>query len=91
MAEEENNIIEILDEEGNVIKCELYDIIEFEDNQYAILIDTESDEEDPEMVLMRFVEENGESYFETIEDDEEFERVSEYVENLEEEVEEEEE
>ena len=37
MAEEENNLIELTDEEGNVIKCALYDIIDFEDKQYAIL------------------------------------------------------
>ena len=89
MAEEENNIIEITDDEGNTIKCELYDIIEFENSQYAVLIDAESQEENPEMVLMRYTEEDGESYFETIEDDEEFERVSEYIENLEDEIEEE--
>ena len=28
--EEENNIIEVTDDDGSVIKCELYDIIEFE-------------------------------------------------------------
>ncbi|MBR1461007.1 DUF1292 domain-containing protein [bacterium] len=84
MAEEENNIIEITDDEGNTIKCELYDIIEFENNQYAVLIEAETEEENPEMVLMRYTEEDGESYFETIEDDEEFEKVSEYIESLEE-------
>jgi uncharacterized protein YrzB (UPF0473 family) len=89
MAEEENNIIEITDDEGNTIKCELYDIIEFENNQYAVLLDVDTDEENPEMVLMRYTEEDGESYFETIEDDDEFERVSEYIENLEDEIEEE--
>lgn len=89
MAEEENNIIEITDDEGNTIKCELYDIIEFGNNQYAVLLDVDTDEENPEMVLMRYTEEDGESYFETIEDDDEFERVSEYIENLEDEIEEE--
>ena len=89
MSEEENNIIEITDDEGNTIKCELYDIIEFENNQYAVLIEAETEEENPEMVLMRYTEEDGESYFETIEDDDEFERVSEYIENLEDEIEEE--
>ena len=89
MAEEESNIIEITDDEGHVLKCELYDIIEFEGGQYAILIDAETEDENPEMVLMRYTEEDGESYFETIEDDKEFERVSEYIENLEEEIEEE--
>lgn len=31
---------------------------------------------------MRYTEEGEESYFETIDDDDEFERVSEYIENL---------
>lgn len=83
MAEEqESNIIEITDDDGTVIKCELYDIIEFEDSQYALLVEAETDEEDPEVVLMKYTEENGESYFETIEDDEEFDKVSKYIESL---------
>ncbi len=82
MTEKENNIVEITDEEGNVIKCELYDIIEFEDREYAVVAPAETGEDDPEMVLMRYSEENGESYFETIEDDDEFDRVAEYVEEL---------
>ena len=89
MTEEENNVIEITDEEGNVLKCELYDIIEFENNQYAILTEAESAEEDPEMVIMRYTEEDGESYFETIEDDEEFDRIAKYLETIDEEDEEE--
>ena len=61
---------------------ELCDIIEFEDKQYALLIESDSDEEEPEVVLMRYLEEGEESYFETIDDDDEFERVSEYIESL---------
>lgn len=86
MPEENDNIIEIIDDDGTVIKCELYEIIEFEGNQYALLteVDAENDEEDPEIVLMRYTEEGEESFFETIDDDEEFERVSNYIESLEE-------
>ncbi len=83
MAEELDNIIEITDDDGTVIKCELYDIIEFENKQYALLVEADSDEEEPEVVLMRYTEEGEESYFETIDDDDEFERVSEYIESLE--------
>lgn len=85
MPEENENLIEIVDEDGTTIKCELYDIIEFEDKQYALLVEADSDEEEPEVVLMRYLEEGEESYFETIDDDEEFERVSEYIESLDEE------
>ncbi len=82
MAEEIDNIIEITDDDGTVIKCELCDIIEFEDKQYALLIEADSEDENPEVVLMRYLEEGEESYFETIDDDDEFERVSEYIESL---------
>ena len=82
MADVNDNIIEIIDDDGTVIKCELYDIIEFEDKQYALLIEAESEEDEPEVVLMRYVEEGEESFFETIDDDEEFEKVSSYIESL---------
>lgn len=85
MPEENENLIEITDEDGTKIECELYEIIEFEDKQYALLIEANSEEEEPEIVLMRYLEEGEESYFETIDDDDEFERVSQYVESLEEE------
>lgn len=81
---EENDIIEITDEDGNVIKCELYDIVEVEGKQYAVLAEEGADEEETELVLMRMVE-NGDSdevFFETIDDDEEFEKVQEYIESL---------
>lgn len=83
MAIDEENIIEITDDDGTVIKCELYDIIEFEGKQYALLVEADSEEEEPEVVLMRYSEEGEEVFFETIDDDDEFEKVQEYIENLE--------
>ncbi|MBO6256662.1 DUF1292 domain-containing protein [bacterium] len=83
MAEEENNLIELTDEEGNVIKCALYDIIDFEDKQYAILADISEEEGDMyDTIITTYKEEDGTSYFETIEDDDEFDRVSEYVDKI---------
>lgn len=82
MAEELDNTIEIIDDDGTTIKCELYDIVEFDGKQYAVLAEKDSENEEPELVLMRYTEEGEESYFETIDDDDEFERVSEYIENL---------
>lgn len=87
MAIDEENIIEITDEDGTVIKCELYDIVEFEGKNYALLVEAESDEEEPEVVLMRYTEEGDDVFFETIDDDEEFEKVQEYLESLEDEEE----
>ena len=82
MVDVNDNFIEITDDDGTVIKCALYDIIEFENKQYALLLEADTDEEDPEVVLMRYTEEGEESFFETIDDDEEFERVSNYIESL---------
>jgi uncharacterized protein YrzB (UPF0473 family) len=80
---EENNIIETVDENGNVIKFELFDIVEFEGKDYALLLPSEEEEDDEvDMVLMRLTKDGDEYSFETIDDEDEFERVSEYIENL---------
>lgn len=83
MAEEETNLIELTDEDGNVIKCALYDIIDFENKQYAILADmSNQNDEMYDTIITVYTEEDGTSYFETIEDDDEFDRVSEYVDKM---------
>ena len=46
MADENENLIEITDDDGTVIKCELYDIIEFEDKQYALLVEVNDEDEE---------------------------------------------
>jgi hypothetical protein len=91
MTIDEENIIEITDEDGEVIKCELYDIVEFEGKQYALLLEADNKDEEPEVVLMRYTEEGEDVFFETIDNDEEFNKVQEYIESLEEEFDEDEE
>ncbi len=90
MTEEEQQIIETVDEAGNVIKFELYDIVEVDEQEYALLlpVETEPGEED-ELVLMRLSKDGEDYLFETIDDDAEFEKVAAYVESLEDEEEEE--
>ncbi|MBQ9688662.1 DUF1292 domain-containing protein [bacterium] len=78
---DEIKIIETMDENGNVVKFELYDIVEFEEKEYALLMPVES--EDDEIVLMGLEQENDEYLFKVIEDEEEFNRVSEYIESIE--------
>lgn len=80
MAEEEQ-IIETVDENGNVVKFELFDIVEVDEKEYALLLPTDEDDAD-EVVLMRISKDGEEYLFETIDDDEEFEKVAEYVENM---------
>ncbi len=84
---DEDQIIETIDENGNLIKFELFDIVEVDEQEYALLLPVE-DEEGDEIVLMRLSKDGDEYLFETIDNDEEFEKVAEYVENMEDEEEE---
>lgn len=86
---DEDQIIETIDENGNVIRFELFDIVEVDEQEYALLLPVD-EEEDDEVVLMRLTKDGEEYLFETIDDDEEFDRVAEYVENMEDEDEDEE-
>jgi len=89
MTEEEMNLVELSDEEGGITKCEVYDIVEFEGKTYAMLLPVEDDnEEDPELIVLEYIEEGEECRFESIEDEEEFNRVCDYIESLMDEVEE---
>ncbi len=83
---EEKRIIETVDENGNEVKFELFDIIVFEEQEYALLTNPE-DENDENIVVMRLIKEDGGYSLETIEDDEEFDKVSEYIESIEDETE----
>ena len=86
--EEESNIVSLTGDEGNEIKCEVFDIIEFENKTYALLIPQDEIEEDDEpqekLIVLEYVEEGDDCYFQNIEDDEEFDRVSEYIESIDE-------
>ncbi len=92
MSEEElePNYVEILDENGEITKCEIYDVVDFENKTYALLLplDEESGEE-AEVIVMEYIEDGDDGYFQNIEDDKEFQRVCEYIESLDEEDEEE--
>ena len=84
---DEDQIIETLDENGNVIRFELYDIVEVDEQEYALLLPVEEEEGD-EVVLMKLTKDGEDYLFETIDDDEEFDRVANYVENMDDEDEE---
>lgn len=88
MADEELNLVELTDEDGNVTSCEIYDIVEFEGKTYAMLLPVEESEEDPELIVLEYVEEGEEGTFVSIEDEDEFNRVCDYIESLADDVEE---
>lgn len=88
MEYEENSLIETVDEEGNVINFELYDLIEVDGQEYALLLPADAEDEDSEeaeIILMRATKDGEEYIFETIEDEDEFNKVEKYIQTLEDE------
>lgn len=92
MENEENQLIETVDEEGNIITFELYDIVEVDEQEYALLLpaEEEEDSDEAELVIMKLTKDGEDYIFETIDDDAEFEKVAAYVESLEDDEDEEE-
>ena len=90
IQETEQQYVEIYGEDGQIIKCEIYDIVDFEDKTYAMLLPLSEDENDEnsEVIVMEYVEDGDDGYFQNIEDDNEFRRVCEYIESLDDEEEE---
>ena len=75
---EENKIITMLDEDGEKIDFELIEIIELDDNKYALLAPI--GEEDDAFVYKIEVIDNIEQYI-SVEDEEEFAKVLEEYES----------
>ncbi len=82
MPEEEQNIVEIMDEDGIATQCEVYDIIEYEGKSYALLLPLDEDDEDAELIVLEYIEEGDECYFQSIDDEDEFGKVCEYIQTL---------
>ena len=63
----------------------------FVEKTYAMLLPIEDEDSDePELIVLEYIEEGDEVYFQNIEDEDEFNRVCEYIESLEDEVDDEE-
>lgn len=81
----ENNdfeIIKTIGEEGEEIELKLLDIVTVNNVDYALLLPVEADmdnEDECEIILMRLKQDDSEYIFETIEDDDEFELVSQAI------------
>lgn len=94
MSEEEfeQEFVEVTDEDGVVTKCGIFDVIDFEGKTYALLAPVdEADDEDAELIVMEYVEEGEEGFFQSIDDEDEFNRVCDYIQSLDDEDEVEEE
>lgn len=79
MEDDREDMITLLDDEGNEVECEVIDMFEFEDKEYIVLLP--EDEEDP-YILRVDKDDEGNEVFAVIEDDEEFDRVSEAYDEL---------
>lgn len=80
-----NNIVSVLDDEGNEHQFELLDAIETDDGRYVALLPiyTEAEaalEDDGELVILQVVNDEGEDLLVPIEDDEVFEEIAEIFE-----------
>ncbi len=73
------DLITLVDEDGKEHEFELVDTAEFEGVNYAALVPVLSGQDllddSGELIILRVVEEDGEEILESIEDDEEFDRV----------------
>ncbi|MBO4876555.1 MAG: DUF1292 domain-containing protein [Ruminococcus sp.] len=81
MNEYTPELIELVDDEGNKKNFELIDVAEVDDEVYYALM-PEFDEKDIlsadlELVILKTIEEDGEEILASIEDDEEYLRISE--------------
>ena len=77
-----NNIVSVLDDEGNEHQFEILDAIETDDGRYVALLPIYSDaeaaiEDDGELVILEVVNDNGEDLLVPIEDDEVFDTIAE--------------
>lgn len=84
-----NDYITLVDENGIEREFEIVDSLVTENNEYFALIPTETPEnvanDDGELFILKVVEDNGEEFLEPIEDDEEYEEISEiFIDRLEE-------
>lgn len=73
---EMDNIVKLIDEEGNEVSFEVLDVIDYKEERYAILVPDEDDGEADSVVILRVdVDADGEETLSSVEDDETLEAV----------------
>jgi len=78
MSEERDDVLVLMDEEGNETEFEYLDTVEMNNKEYVVLLPIQEDESVPaEEVLILKVEqdENGEDVFSSVDDDKELNEV----------------
>ncbi|HEY9679772.1 MAG TPA: DUF1292 domain-containing protein [Drouetiella sp.] len=87
-TQQDEAMITLEGEDGHSYQCQILDIFEFENQEYALLLKMgdakgeAAEEEDGSLVIMRLIQREDQSIFQTIESDDEFERVVAHVEEL---------
>ncbi|MBQ1230861.1 MAG: DUF1292 domain-containing protein [Clostridia bacterium] len=82
MNEEYNpDIVTLTDDDGKEYTFEILDAVETDDARYLALLPIHDDpkkllDDDGELVIVRVNEEDGEEFFEEIEDDDEYETIA---------------
>jgi len=80
----ETQIVKTQDEEGNIFEFELIDVINVDGQNYGLLIPVEAEEpledgDEEEVIVMRIVQQ-GENYiFESIDNEDEFQKVAQAI------------
>lgn len=84
MTEQENNWITLVDEEGQEHRFNLLNVLEVDGLKYAVMVPEalQEDEEEEAVVFRIDTDEAGEEILVDIEDDEEFAKVCEVLEDL---------
>ena len=87
--DKEPQYVEVIGDAGELLKCEIYDVVDFEEKTYALLlpISENEDDDEAEVIVMEFVEEGDDGYFRNIDDEKEFEKVCAYIQTLDDEEE----
>ncbi len=81
MDKRELQVIKTIGDDGEEVSLKLLDIVTVNDFDYALLlpVDEDLEEDECEVILMRLKQDASEYVFETIEDDEEFNLVSQAI------------
>lgn len=78
-------LFELIDEHGNKKCFELVDAVEMNGEQYFAMLPAIEDDDflnaNLELIILKVVEENGEEVLASIDDDQEFEEISQYFMN----------
>lgn len=79
---DESNLepITLTDEDGNETQYDVVLVKEIDNNTYYVLLPLENND-DEDYVLLKYVEQDGEPYLITIDDDDEFDKVADAVED----------